>query len=117
MSYAKNDVAIPSYCRKMLKQLISNKIPDVEFHSPKRVNVPERVTVKENRDNSILLHEDYDSKDTQMKSIYDAAAMLQKCTINARVGCLQADLMTLATNTFQRSCSAFSDGLFKVPKH
>lgn len=75
----KNDVAIPSCCRKMLKQLISNKIPDVEFHSPKRVNEPERVTVKETRDNSILSHEDYDSIDTQMKSIYDAAAMLRKC--------------------------------------
>ena len=27
-----NDVAIPSWCRKTLKQLISSQIPDVEFH-------------------------------------------------------------------------------------
>ena len=38
-----NDVAIPSCCRKTLKQLISSQIPDVEFHSPERVNEPERV--------------------------------------------------------------------------
>ena len=75
----KNDVAIPSCCRKTLKQLISSQIPDVEFRSPKRVNEPECVTVKETRDNSILSYEEDDSKNIGMKSIYDAAAMLRKC--------------------------------------
>ena len=74
-----NDVAIPSCCRKTLKQLISSQIPDVEFHSSKRVNEPERVTVKGTRDNSILSYEEDASKDTGMRSIYDTAAMLRKC--------------------------------------
>ena len=64
-----NDVAIPSCCRKTLKQLISSQIPDVEFHSPERVNEPERVTVKETRDISMLSYEEDDSKDIGMKSI------------------------------------------------
>lgn len=68
-----------SCCRKTLKQLISSQIPDVEFHSPKRVTEPERVTVKRTRDNSILSYEEDESKDTGMKSIYDTAAMLRKC--------------------------------------
>ena len=110
-------MAISSCCRKTLKQLISSQIPNVEFHSPKPVNEPERVTVKGTRDNSILSYEENESKDTAMKSIYDTAAILRKCITNARVGCLPADLMTLATNTCQRSSIAFSDGLFKVPRH
>lgn len=74
-----NNVANPSCSRKTLKQLISSYVPDVEFHRPKRLNEPERVTVKETRDDSILSYEEDCSKDTGMKSIYDAAAMLRKC--------------------------------------
>lgn len=73
-----NDVVDPSCSRKALKQLISSEIPEVEFHRPKRMNEPERVTSKEIRDESILLEEAF-SKDIGMKTIYDAAAMLRKC--------------------------------------
>lgn len=74
-----NDVGDPSCSRKALKQLISSEIPEVEFHRPKRMNEPERVTSKEIRDESIALLEEAVSKDTGMKAIYNAAAMLRKC--------------------------------------
>jgi hypothetical protein len=72
-----NDVLNPSCSRKTLKQLISSHVPDVEFHRPKRLNEPERLTVKETRDKSISNNKDC-STDTEMKAIYDAAALLRK---------------------------------------
>ena len=74
-----NDVADPSCSRKVLKQLISSEIPEVEFHRPKRMNQPERVTSKEIRDESIALLEEAVSKEIGMKTIYNAAALLRKC--------------------------------------
>lgn len=73
-----NDVANPSCCRKVIKQLLSNKIPDVAFHRPKRKNEPERVTVKQTRDDSILSSETAYSNDSGMKDVYNAAAVLRK---------------------------------------
>ena len=52
-----NNVEDPSCSRKSLKQLIQRKIPDVEFHRPKKVNESERVSIKRTRDEAIQLSE------------------------------------------------------------
>lgn len=39
--------------RKKVKHLIETEIPSVEFHKPKRVNEPERVTLKHTRDAAV----------------------------------------------------------------
>ena len=42
---------------KAIKKLIQAEIEDVEFHTPKRVNESERVSIKESRDVAIQLSE------------------------------------------------------------
>lgn len=48
-----NNVPDASCKRKVLKQLLQKEIPDTEFHKPKRVNEPERVSAKKTRDEAI----------------------------------------------------------------
>ena len=48
-----NYVENPTCTRKVIKHLIQDEIQDVEFHRPKRVNEPERVTIKSTRDFAI----------------------------------------------------------------
>lgn len=74
-----NNVENPTSTGKVLKQLIQNKIPDVEFHRPKRVNESERVSVKTTRDATIQQAEDsVDDYDEEMTTIFDAAKLLRK---------------------------------------
>jgi len=48
-----NNVENPTCSRKSIKQLIKNKIEDVEFHRPKKVNESERISIKTTRDFAI----------------------------------------------------------------
>ena len=62
-----------------MKQLLQNEIADIEFHWPKRVNESERVSIKKGRDKAIQQTEDQDdTKNDEMKTLYDAAALIRK---------------------------------------
>lgn len=74
-----NNVANETMNRKALKQLLQNEIADIEFHRPKRVNESERVSAKKGRDRAIQKTEDQDDmKDDEMKTLFDAAALIRK---------------------------------------
>ena len=46
--------------RKAIKKLIHAEVEGVEFHTDKRVNEPERVSIKESRDAAIQFSETLD---------------------------------------------------------
>ena len=73
------NVADPTYNQKALKQLLQNEIPGIAFHRAKRVNESERVSIKRTRDTAIQLAEEQSTEsDTEMKTLFDAAAVLRK---------------------------------------
>lgn len=78
-----NNVADSTYNRKALKQLLQTEIPGIDFHRAKRVNESERVSIKRTRDAAIQLAEDHSADtDTDMKTLFDAAAVLRKAIRN-----------------------------------
>lgn len=98
-----NNVDNPKYPRRSLKQLLICEIPDIEFHTPKRVNEPERVSIKKTRDAAIQMAEeqpiDTDSNtdldtDFEMKTLFDAAAIIRKSINNCKKWKLTGSLET-----------------------
>ena len=74
-----NNIANETMNRRALKQLLQNEIADIEFHRPKRVNELERVSIKKGRDRATQQTEDQDdTKNYEMKMLYDAAALIRK---------------------------------------
>lgn len=74
-----NNVANPKSTRKQLKALMQAEIPGLEFNKPKRVNEPERVTIKRTKDAAINLLEESDTRlDATMTVLYNAASLLRK---------------------------------------
>ena len=49
-----NNVTNSTSSRKMVKRLILNEVPGVEFHKPARVNESEKVTIKKLRDKAVI---------------------------------------------------------------
>ena len=79
-----NNVKSPECSRKKLKLLLEGGITDVEFHKPRCVNQPERVTVKNTRDRAVqMIDTTNDDTDGEMKILYDAACILRKAMSNA----------------------------------
>ena len=75
-----NEVSKCAVCnRKTVKALLQSEIPDVEFHRLKRANEPDRVSVKQTRDDAIRLKEDIKARcNEEMKTLFDAAATLRR---------------------------------------
>lgn len=71
--------------RRSLKTLLQSEIPDIEFHKPKKVNEPDRISIKDTRDAAIQIVEDMKNVcNDQMKGLYDAAATLRKVINKAK---------------------------------
>ncbi|KAJ7358932.1 hypothetical protein OS493_020773 [Desmophyllum pertusum] len=71
--------------RRSLKTLLQSEIPDIEFHKPKKVNEPDRISIKDTRDAAIQIVEDMKNVcNNQMKGLYDAAATLRKVINKAK---------------------------------
>ena len=68
-----NGVADKTCNSKVVKQLLQDEIPGVEFHKPKRVNKSEVVTIKETGDFAVQLSEEIRDIRDDMKTLYDAA--------------------------------------------
>jgi len=79
-----NNVAQPECTRKQIKEILKNELPSIEFNKPKRVNEPERVTLKKTRDEAINLMEEDTTIDSDMKSLYKAASILRRAIGNAK---------------------------------
>ena len=62
--------------RKIVKRLILNEIPGVEFHKPARVNESEHVTIKRLRDKAVTDVRSSDSNlEDDLHKVFDAAAV------------------------------------------
>ena len=74
-----NNVTSSKSSRKMVKNLILNEVPGVEFHKPARVNDdPEKVTIKKLRDKAVIDASSRDSNpDDDLQKVFDAAAILR----------------------------------------
>ena len=71
-----NNATNPLCSRKTLKRLISSQIHEVEFHKSKRLNEPERLTIKKTRDATVQLSEEVNLEPSQkIKILYDATAI------------------------------------------
>ena len=96
---------------RALKQLLQNEIADIEFHRPKRVNESERVSIKKGRDRAIQQTEDQDdTKNDEMKTLYDATALIRKSNESVRSGYLTAPLITSLTKMYSWNSSAIVGG-------
>ncbi len=74
-----NNVENSKDTMKMIKQVIRDKIEDVEFRRPKKVNESERITIKTTCDFTIQLSEDNnDEADKEIKTLFDKAKLLRK---------------------------------------
>ena len=75
--WQENNVKGKTCSRKTITKLIQAEMEDVEFHKPKRVNEPERVSIKESRDVAIQLSETVNEEcASNMETLYDAAVRL-----------------------------------------
>ncbi|EDO37308.1 predicted protein [Nematostella vectensis] len=63
-------------CNQMNESYVEKTPP--KHQAPKQVNEPERLTIKETRDNSVISIEKDFFTDAEMKVIYDAAVLLRK---------------------------------------
>ena len=80
-----NNVENPRGGRKALKQLLLREIPEMECHAPNRVNESERVSIKKTRDEAIQITEDQTANiDADMKTLFDAAAIIGKSITKCR---------------------------------
>ena len=74
-----NNVNSPTFSRKTLKQLQLSEIQQIEFHKPVRVCESERKSITKTKDAAIHLAENAQvDVNSDMKTIYDAAAVFRK---------------------------------------
>ena len=108
-----NYVENPTCTRKVIK----HEIQDVEFHRPKRVNEPERVTIKSTRDFAIQQSEDnpYDS-DQEMKILFDAARFLRRSINNCQNWVFTRSFQDLNSNHLPEELYSFCRWLINGPK-
>jgi len=74
-----NNVTHPECPRKVIKQLLQNEIPSIEFNKPKRINEPERCTIKTTRDEAINRMEETEmGMESDMRVLYKASSILRR---------------------------------------
>lgn len=91
-----NGVADKACSREVIKKLLQDEIPGIEFHKPRRVNEPEMVTTKETRDFAVQLSEEARDIGDDIKTC--AVLLLRKAW------------KVFQKTVFQKSCIAFLDG-------
>ena len=69
--------------RKHIKSLLIDKLPNVEFHQPKHLNEPERVSYKHTRDAAIQIAEQELLTQNSVKCIFEAASILRKLILQS----------------------------------
>ena len=73
-----NNVKMMECSRRTVKRILEDEIPKVEFHRAKRVNEPDRVSIKKTRDVAIQLTEEAGDSDSAIRTLYAAASLLRK---------------------------------------
>lgn len=104
--------------RKTLKQLLLREIPEIEFHAPKRVNESERVSIKKTRDQAIQMAEDQTAIiDSDMKTLFDAAAIIRKSITKCRKWKFTGSLKNLPDENVPAELFSFYRWIIQGPKH
>ena len=111
-----NGVADKTYSRKVMKQLLQDEIPGIEFHKPKRVNESEMVTIKETRDFAVQLSEETRDIGDDIKTLYDAALLLRKAINNCRKWMFDGSLESLSKDNFPEELYCFLRWVSNGPK-
>ena len=110
-----NNVKGKTCSRKTIKKLIQAEI-DVEFHKPKRVNEPERVSIKESRDVAIQLSETVNEDcASNKKTLYDAAVLLRKSINNCTKWVFTGSLETLSKDNCPEELYCFYRWIIQGP--
>ena len=111
-----NGVADKTCSRKVMKQLLQDEIPGIEFHKPKRVNESEMVTIKETRDFAVQLSEETRDIGDDIKTLYDAALLLRKAINNCRKWMFDGSLESLSKDNFPEELYCFFRWVINGPK-
>ena len=112
-----NNVSHPTCSRKVLKQLLQNEIPEIEFHKPKRVNEAERVTIKKSRDAAIQLSETVNTACAEeMKILYDAAGILRKSINKCKKWVFTGSLDDICSDNIPEELYSFFRWVIQGPK-
>ena len=103
-----NNVENPRGGRKAFKQLLLREIPEMECHAPNRVNESERVSIKKTRDEAIQMTEDQTANvDADMKTLFDAAAIIGKSITKCRKWKLTGSLENLPNENVPAAIFSF----------
>ena len=104
--------------RKALKQLLLREIPDIEFHAPKSVNESNRVSIKKTRDHAIQMAEDQTANiDSDMKTLFDAAAMIRKSITKCRKWKFTSSLKNRPDENVSAEFFSLYRWIIQGPKH
>ena len=113
-----NNVNSPTCSRKTLKQLLLSEIPEIEFHKPVRVCESERVSIKRTRDAAIHLAENAQvDVDSDMKTLYDAAAVLRKAIKKCQSWNFNGWLNSINEEHLPKELYSFFRWVVQGPKH
>ena len=102
--------------RKVMKQLLQDKIPGTEFHKRKRVNESEMATIKETRDFGVQLSDETRDIGDDIKTLYDAALLLSKAINNCRKWMFDGSLESLSKDNFPEELYCFFRWVINGPK-
>ena len=101
-----------------MKQLSLREKPEIEFHAPKCVNESERVSIKRTSDQAIqMAKEQTTTIDTDMKTLFDAAAIIRKSITNCRQWKFTGSLKILPDETVPAELFSFYRQILQGPKH
>ena len=113
-----NNVNSPTCSRKTLKQLLLSEIPEIEFHKPVRVCESERVSIKKTRDAAIHLAENAQADvNSDMKTLYDAAAVLRKAIKKCQSWNFSGSLDSITEKHLPKELYSFYRWVVQGPKH
>ena len=111
-----NNVVHPSCSRKVLKQLLQHEVPEMEFHKPKRVKEAEIVSINKTRDAVIQLSEAVKTNGTEeMKTLYDAAALLRKSINKYKKWVFAGSLEDACSDNIQEELYSFCRWIIQGP--
>lgn len=108
-----NNVVSPSVHRKMIKSILQDEIPGIEFHKPSRANESERVTIKKTRDAAVNVQQGNSNDD--MKKLYDAATILRKSITNSEVWNFTGSLQDMTDKHLPKELYSFFRWVLQGP--
>lgn len=99
----------------MVKQLLLNEIPGIEFHKSYRVNEPDKVTNKKIRDSAVAQMKARDTNDG-LKELFEAASILRKAIGRSNVWTFNGSLNDVTENNVPNELYSFFRWVIQGPR-